>query len=70
MQSDLITTKQAAALIGYHPVYLTKLVRDGIIPGYKRGQWRISKSELLAFIAAGSNQSNVRGHTAAEAEGN
>jgi excisionase family DNA binding protein len=56
MQSDLITTKQAAALIGYHPVYLTKLVRDGIIPGYKCGQWRISKSELLAFIAAGSNQ--------------
>lgn len=61
MQSDLITTKQAAALIGYHPVYLTKLVRLGIIPGYKRGQWRISKSELLAFIAAGSNQTSEKG---------
>lgn len=56
MQTDLITTRQAAALLGYHPVYLTRLVRTGIIPGYKRGQWRISKSELLAFIEAGSNQ--------------
>jgi excisionase family DNA binding protein len=56
MQTDFITTKQAAALLGYHQIYLTKLVREGKIPGYKRGQWRISKSELLAFIEAGSNQ--------------
>jgi excisionase family DNA binding protein len=56
MQTDLITTRQAAALLGYHPVYLARLVREGIIPGYKRGQWRISKSELLAFIEAGRNQ--------------
>lgn len=70
MQTDLITTHEAAAILHRHPTYVTKLVRLGIIPGYKFGQWRISKSELLAFIEAGSNQSNMRGHTAAESEGN
>jgi hypothetical protein len=55
-KQGFIGTREAARIAGYHPVYLTKLVRLGIIPGYKRGQWRISKSELLAFIAAGSNQ--------------
>lgn len=56
MQTDFITTHEAAIILNRHPVYVTKLVRLGIIPGYKMGQWRISKSELLAFIEAGSNQ--------------
>jgi excisionase family DNA binding protein len=70
MQTDFITVKQAALLLDRHPVYVARLLRESRLPGYKRGQWRISRSELLAFIEAGSNQSNVRGHTAAESEGN
>lgn len=68
--TDFINTNEAAAILHRHPVYVAKQLREGKIPGYKCGQWRISKSELLAFIAEGSNQSNVRGHTAAEAEVN
>lgn len=68
MQSDFITTREAAILLNLHPTYVTKLVREKKIPGYKRGQWRISKSELLAWLESGSNQDNVRGHTAVEAE--
>lgn len=70
MQTDFITVKQAALLLNLHPVYVARLLRESRLPGYKRGQWRISRSELLAFIEAGSNQNNVRGHTAAESEGN
>ncbi|MCK9457319.1 MAG: helix-turn-helix domain-containing protein [Candidatus Riflebacteria bacterium] len=56
MQTDFITVKQAALLLNLHHVYVAKQLREGKIPGYKCGQWRISKSELLAFIERGSNQ--------------
>jgi excisionase family DNA binding protein len=65
MQTDFITTHEAAAILHRHPVYVAKQLREGKIPGYKCGQWKISKSELLAFIEAGSNQDNTRGTTAA-----
>mgnify|MGYP000846368478 CR=1 FL=1 len=54
---DFIGTREGAKIAGYHQVYFCKLLKDGIIPAYRlNGRWRISKSELLAFIAAGSNQ--------------
>lgn len=56
-KSDLIGTREGAPIMGYHYTYFCKLLKDGVIPAYKvNGRWRISKSELLAFIAAGSNQ--------------
>ena len=61
MRTDFITTQEAAAILHRHPVYVAKRLREGKIPGYKCGQWRISKSELLAFIAAGSNQTSEKG---------
>lgn len=70
MQTDFITVKQAALLLDLHHVYVARLLRERRLPGYKCGQWRISKSELLEWIESGSNQDAVRGHTAAEAEGN
>lgn len=68
MQTDFINTHEAAAILHWHPVYVARLLREKRLPGYKCGQWRISKSELLAWIESGSNQDAVRGHTAAEAE--
>ena len=54
---DFIGTREGAKIAGYHQVYFCKLLKDGIIPAYRlNGRWRRSKSELLAFIAAGSNQ--------------
>ena len=61
MQTDFINTHEAAAILHRHPVYVARLLREGRLPGYKCGQWKISKSELLAFIAAGSNQTSEKG---------
>jgi len=56
-KQDFIGTKEGARITDYHQTYFCKLLKDGVIPAYKfNGRWRISKSELLAFIAAGSNQ--------------
>lgn len=59
--TDFINTNEAAAILHRHPVYVAKQLREGKIPGYKCGQWKISKSELLAFIAAGFNQTSEKG---------
>jgi len=51
MPDDWLTVAQAAELSGYHPIYLTELVRAGKIDGRKFGPvWQVSKSALLAYI--------------------
>ncbi|NCB40523.1 MAG: helix-turn-helix domain-containing protein [Erysipelotrichia bacterium] len=58
--TDFIGTREGAPIAGYHYTYFCKLLRDGVIPAYRvNGRWRISKSELLAFIAKGSNQATA-----------
>ena len=54
---DFISSREGARIAGYHQSYFCKLLRYGVIPAYRlNGRWRISKSELLALIAACSNQ--------------
>ncbi len=50
MTDELLTTKQAAELIGYHPEYIRQLVKAGKLEAEKIGRdWLISKSKLLAY---------------------
>ena len=56
-KQGFIGTREAARIAGHHQARFRKLLKDGVMPGYRlNGRWRVSKSELLAFIAAGSSQ--------------
>jgi hypothetical protein len=46
--SDWLTVDQAAELLDYHPNYLRRLLRRGIVIGRKRhnGHWAIGKREV------------------------
>lgn len=56
-KQEFIGTKEASRIADYHPTYLALLLKDGVIPAYKvGGRWKINRSELIAYIAKGSNQ--------------
>lgn len=47
----MLTTTQAAALLGVHPQTLRKLVRAGILPAYRVGHhYRLHPTDLEAFL--------------------
>jgi excisionase family DNA binding protein len=50
---QLISAKEAAERLGYHKVYVQLLLREGKLPGYKRGRWFIDLAELESFIKTG-----------------
>ena len=54
MPTDL-TPEQVAADLGLHRVTVYRLLRSGVIPGYKAGlrQWRTPRAELDAYKKAG-----------------
>lgn len=61
MPDEWLTISQAAELSGYHPVYLTSLVRSGKIKGRKFGPvWQVSKSALSAYIRAAAKSKDRR----------
>ncbi len=52
LNSNLITTRVASELSGYHSDYLGRLCREGNISGSRVGRsWVIDKNSLLAFVA-------------------
>jgi excisionase family DNA binding protein len=60
--SDWITTKEAAELSGYHPVYLRELIRNGKIKAQKFGEtWQVDRHSLLAFMKESENKGEKRG---------
>ena len=61
--SDWLTVSEAAALSGYHPVYLRGLIREGKIKGRKWGQaWQVSQRSLRDYLAnAEKSEDNRRG---------
>jgi len=46
--ADLLTVKQAAKELGYHPNHLRRLLRRGVIHGRKlrNGRWVITRREV------------------------
>jgi len=49
----LLTTDEVAAVLRLHPTTVKLLMRDGKLPGRKiGGQWRLLKSDLLAYLGA------------------
>ena len=51
MPTGYITTAEAAAIAGYHPKHIQRLIRAGKIKAKKWGiQWQVKKSSLLTHI--------------------
>jgi excisionase family DNA binding protein len=47
----LLTLAEAAAYLRVHRRTLTRLLRDGLVPGVKIGrQWRVRKADLDAYF--------------------
>ena len=54
---DILAADQAAALLRLHPRTVTRLADEGELPGRKiGGSWRFSRSQLISWIEAGSNE--------------
>ena len=60
--TDWITTKEAAELSKYHPVYLRELIRGGKIKAQKFGEvWQIDRRSLLDFLKLVEKKGEKRG---------
>lgn len=60
-ESEWITTREAAKLSGYHPVYLRELIRDGRIRGQKFGiVWQVNRQSLLAYLQEAEKSTDKR----------
>ena len=52
--SNLLTTEEVAARIGYHPESVRRCIRQGRIKPIRFGRsWRIPSSELARILSAG-----------------
>lgn len=50
-QNDVLTLRQAAALLKRHPKSLARCAARGDVPGHKNGRdWRFIRSELMAWM--------------------
>lgn len=48
---SMLTTAQAAAMLGIHPQTLRKLIRAGDIPAYRiHHHYRLHPTDLAAFL--------------------
>ncbi len=58
---DWITTQEAAALSGYHPDHLRRLIRAGDIEGRKVSiVWLIKRRSLLDYMAQAEQSGDKR----------
>lgn len=60
---DWLTSKEAAALAGYHLEYIRRLVRAGELEARKwgSGAWMINKDSLLRYLERMETQGERRG---------
>jgi excisionase family DNA binding protein len=59
---EWLTTKQAAALIGYNAEYIRKLAQSGRIPAQKLGRdWLIQRADLLTHVRSVGQKGRKRG---------
>ncbi|GHF65183.1 excisionase family DNA binding protein [Deinococcus metalli] len=50
---DVLTLKEAAKFMGFHPVTVAKWAADGTLPGRKIGDsWRFRRSALLDYVTS------------------
>lgn len=60
-ETEWITTKEAAEISGYHPVYLRELIRDGKVHGQKFGiVWQVNKQSLLSYLQQAQKSDDKR----------
>ncbi len=54
--TEILTTKEAADFLKLHEKTLSRLARQGKLPGNKiGGEWRFLKEDLVGWIHAGRN---------------
>lgn len=59
-QKDFLTTKEAAAFLGYKPSYLYKLTMWRKLPYYKVGRGvRFKREDLVNFLTADRREAQV-----------
>jgi len=59
--AEWITTKEAADLSGYHPIYLLDLLRNGKVRGRKFGPiWQVDRTSLLAYVSSAAKSTDKR----------
>jgi excisionase family DNA binding protein len=62
MLQDLITVRDAAQLVGYHPEHVRELLRAGIVKGQKFGEtWQVDRVDLLLYVKRQAHSGNKRG---------
>lgn len=52
---DLLSTDEAAALLGLHPNTVKAMIRDGRLPATKPGagrNWKIARADVLRLVEA------------------
>lgn len=48
---DLLTVEEVAKQLRLHPDTVKRLLRDGVIPGYKiQNSWRVKPADLDAYV--------------------
>lgn len=53
MENQILTSREASALLKIHPKTLQRLVRQGAIPGFRVGDlWRFRYSDLETWFSA------------------
>jgi hypothetical protein len=58
---DVITLREAGQMSGYHPDYLSFLIRNGKLQGQKLGKtWVTSQSEVRRFLELNDTPSPIR----------
>jgi len=62
MLQDLITVRDAAQLVGYHPEHVRELLRAGIVKGQKFGEtWQVDRVDLLLYVKRQAHSGRKRG---------
>ena len=62
MPRDLITVRDAAQLVGYHPEHVRELLRAGIVKGQKFGEtWQVDRADLLIYANRQAKSGKKRG---------
>ena len=56
-ESDLLTLAEAAAYLRVHRRTMSRLLRQGVVPGTKIGrQWRVRTADLDAVLTSGATR--------------
>ena len=63
---ELLTTEEAAAYLRLHPRTISRLIKQGELPGVKVGrQWRVRRADLEARLRGRPSEAGTGGAGAA-----